>query len=101
MKNIDTEILELFNKYYTLFKRDHPNNTSEAIYAAATLTQAQINKEGFANNTPLPNYIPPSYTYELDKISSSIDQNTRAFEQAKSEVLGACDRLITVIKQHE
>jgi len=99
MEKIDTEILELFKKYYTLFKRDHPNNTTEALHAASMLTQAQIIKQGFIDNKPYTQPI-PNYSFDLQIISSEIKNINSSFEQAKNDVIDACDRLNNSIKQY-
>lgn len=96
MTKIDTEILTLFNQYYALLKRDNPNNQSDAINAAACLTQAQVFKESI-NNIPGSIYI-TDYSYKFDDINNNLRNMNNTFEQAKADVVRACNDLQRTIQ---
>jgi len=94
---IDTDILGLFNKYYTFLKRDNPNNQQDALQAAVTLTQIQILKESFSHIIPQPQFIPPSYTYEFQTLNDNFKDLNNKFEDAKMDVVRSCEEITKAI----
>jgi len=99
---VDSQVVELFNKYYHALKRDNPNNMEAAIQAAAVLTQTHILKEQLISlsndiTAPSANYA-ADYSYKFDDISIKLNNINSTFEDAKRDVVSACDDLARAIR---
>ena len=100
MEDIDTKIVGLFNKYYTLLKRDNPNNQSDAIQTAAVLTQAHVFKDSIINtmSTISGSVYISDYGYKFDDLNNNLRNINSTFEQAKADVVHACNELQRTIQ---